>query len=389
MPKLSREFGSVIGFYFLSTSFSFIQMLLIPIFVQHYGYTTDFALKVQTFSFLAVILYLVWFSRFINRNYITQLVTLILIGMTCGVLSLIFSPPHFSIFILCIALYMIGKSTQTTLTSFFLEGTSSKESRLSASAFLHMTANAGAACSGVISYLFFSKNKNLLLGIDLATTIMFVTSLFYAIKKIPKINKLENKATDSIFKAAQSLNSKKILFIIASVFFGIAGFNNYSGIPALFIKLGLDPTKATSLMSITNTLAVVFGTFLIGKFSIKNKQFYLIISSLILALGMVLVPFSTNTTMVVISTVIWTIAEAVGWPIIIFYYYEIFTNKSVAAQFRNVYVFSCLFLSPLFAWSIENLPVYYFSFAYGGVSILSALIFMVISKELKQMQELN
>jgi MFS family permease len=357
--SLPANFYSVFLGVFLNSSFSFINILLIPLLVEEYGYSSKIALMIQTFAFLSSVLFLVFFSNFLIPKNIRLITFIICLGLIVGIVSILSPPKLIWIFILCVSFYMIAKCIDSSLLSYYVEGGASKSVRLTASAYLHMVMNMGIACSSVVAYYMFHEHKNFLMTLDLITSVMLTLLLFFFISKDHKLtNRLH--VSNSIYLSLKKISLSNFFFLLGALFFGISCLCMFSAIPAVFVKLRLDSVESMAVLGLTNTVVVTIGTFLMGKLNIQNKFNYLILSCFLMIIGMFLVPFSTSKSFIVFSTILWTMSEAIGWPIVIFYLFEVFVDdKKNAAQIKNVYLYLCLFFAPLIAWSIDLLPLYF------------------------------
>ncbi|MBF0312124.1 MAG: MFS transporter [Oligoflexia bacterium] len=346
--QFSKHFYIVCLFFLVSTVFSFINPLMIPILVANGSQSAQTASIIQTIAFLCAGIFQPILGRMIDSKQFKLASFSIAACILFGLGSFCIGNPMF--ITMGMVFFSIGFVSLFTMTIFCLVGCVHESKRTKAFTIVYMILNIGGAISGLIAYLFMGKFKQQLIAIDLITTILATLVIFLTIHLSIKNNNFNYTFKKEKISFRDDIIPKWHLFL-GLIFLQIPMFSHVSIFPLYFSEKGLDAQKLTSLIFIVNTAFIIVCAPIVSKIFEKmgiSKTFF--IGMFFLAIGQAIFPTFLNNFGIFSSTVLWTIGELIILPKIVVFIYSIVgeDKKGLASGINTGLLSIAKVMNPLF-----------------------------------------
>jgi predicted MFS family arabinose efflux permease len=211
-----------------------------------------------------------------------------------------------------------------SLQHHFLIGLAPNGDTKSASDNYYVVHNLGLFTACGFAYLFIKDYQNILLILDIITT-LFAIGIIYA--QIPKSKQVTPKQGVKVFEVIfKTPNAFKVL--ISILLFDIAAFSHFYILPLEYSSHHSLEFGKTTLMLMTNTFTVLFAFIFLKKLisSFSTKKVILIASSL-MAGGMALALFAKSPLWIILTSIIWSLGEYLYFKNINTFLYKTFPEE--------------------------------------------------------------
>ena len=363
--------------FFLSGVFTFIFTLFIPLLVEK-GLSTSTASLALSLGFALSALIIPILGQTLDFGKFSTVGIISLFALCIGVFPFIITNrlPVWVVFI-CASFYVFGHSATSMASKRVSEALSQKEHLARSASITHMVESAALGCACILSYFLIKKFQTALIGADIASSIFLVFFLWLTFSKTKRLELLVNSFTKKKNKIGFRFAYKNKLLSIAIYLPFVTAACHQSAIPILLVKNTVNSKEKVALMLLTNMLTVILFSYLnskgrLGKPSIKQYIFAMIFISA----GHLGVPFVSSDSEIVITTVIWSIGEALFYPLFAFLVLGNFKSDESggASATKSFYLQTTLALSPIIAAAITSFNNIAFSVFYGLCPLLGAVI---------------
>lgn len=223
-----------------------------------------------------------------------------------------------SVPILIIILFMMGVSAyvfKTSVNYWILSHSSNSKHRLKILNLARVGSNLGLCISGIIIGMFADKHFH---SIFLFSSMLFLSSFLFLIINQFDLNIFSYSANQNEYNQTFKYDNKIIINVLIFAFLvglmiGQLGTTYPLFIQNIFKELGL---KAVSILFMLDTiLIVIFQAPLVNSLEKYNKVYIIGIGGFSMGLGMLLLNYSFNFLIAIISCVFWTTGEMLFIPV--------------------------------------------------------------------------
>ncbi|MCB9061226.1 MAG: MFS transporter [Halobacteriovoraceae bacterium] len=363
--------------YFFSNCFCFLFPLYVII-LSEAGFSKTNIIVSQSVTLFCLSFLMPFIGRLLDKDCSIKILTCNFVIMLFATL-LILSEDFKSELIFIIPILILTTSVIGLVTMRTLEGVVSRIKIKNAVLNNYVVQNLSMAVSATLIYILSFSNRNTLLVLDLITTLIFTLFLIYISSSRVKSIRKDN-ANESLFRETFYYFYKHKREVVGLILIFSVAFSHLSSFPMLYIENGIDPKHAMSILLFVNTITVIIFSRIQARLSIDIHKFkYLFVATLFLSIGHVLVPFYLKSISgIAITTFIWTIGEALVFPIFTLIILEKFStsNGGLASGTKDMVVKLSLSLAPIFSFLIFKISIIDFS-SLMGISPILGFVFVV------------
>lgn len=346
----------------LGTNFSF------PLFVSlllKNGVSENFSLLAHLLLLLSSALILPYWGHKLDqvkpgRLFILPFV-LLSVG-TVGIVALSFALPFF---LFCFAL---GASITTFLARRIIESKNLKGQLKNNILKSYVLENFCLATACILAFVFAEHYKTLLI-VDYISTSLFLLYLFKSFYQGMKPKLATSKLA---FNPGMIFKDKEIVLFVILL---ILTFSHMSSLPLLYNRNSSDPIRSMAIMLIINTITIVATSAAIKQFPTPKKSNVIILSTVLLGLGYGLASFNFSFAGIILSSILWSVAETLLLPLISFEVIDRFQeeNQGLAVGVKEFVIKGSIVLSTLFTILLKNFGQTGIVLTYVLLPILSLL----------------
>lgn len=196
-----------------------------------------------------------------------------------------------------------------------IEGYVTDEVRKRTSTFWAMAGNVGMLSSNAMAYYFLKEHRTQLLLVDLVTTWMYLVFVIVALK-----NRLPRKPSAGVsvnyFAAIGKVIKQYPVRVALSALLFVSIYAQVYILPVVLREGGLDYVRLVPMIGMLNNVIVIVAGFLVAHgliFKSARIQSYATFS--LIGAGFALFPFAHSETLLVVSTLLWSLGEILIFPV--------------------------------------------------------------------------
>lgn len=360
---------------YLNYAFSFLIPFMCLLLISLHGLSQKQALISTGTAFLLSGLLQPWAGTALDRGYYRELIIVGTLALVTGLFSFLGPSASYVSLFLSLTGFLFGTAVFQTVTTQFLEGAVSSSFRSTSATLYAVAGNLGWVTCSATAYFFLSERRRELLFLDGLTTIILGITLMIAYARLGPSSPVSDRSV-----ARRSTRPSKHLLtsawrpLVGHLCFNLVIATQFSIIPVIYARLGLDAERSTAVMTGISAGIVSFLGLLFAK---KAKSFgrgriALVAASGLLALGHSLVPTSSGLYSIAVITGIWGVGEILSYPIASVLLYSS-VSRADAGRLTGLKVllmrFS-FFVVPLLGSLLQALPLWSYSLLFGTLALI-------------------
>lgn len=365
----------LVGF-FLATCFTYIHPLLVPLLADA-GLAPRETALLQSFSLLVAVFALPYLGRALDRGNYRAVVATMGLSVLVGLIPFAVDRPSGMLLVFCVPTFVIGVSTVSIAVARFTEGLAPTEELPKASSLTYLASNSAMGISGVLGYLFIDDYKRTLLALDAVSTTGLAVFLLFAYSALARRGQLRtaphspSAGVATFFRRAPAAAAIVILLFMTL-------YAHVSAVPLLFLRAGMAAKSALALLLIANTFTVVVVSWANARWKFTHDRTRTLWAVVPLAsVGLAVCPFWLTPAGIVITTITWSAAEALAYPLstqIVLSYFRR-EDAGMAVATRDLLLKSALILAPLAGGVLIEISPISIGIFFGLLPWLAALIY--------------
>jgi hypothetical protein len=368
--------------YFLTNCFTYIFPLMILLLTDR-GLSGTHAAAVQSLSLLLAAFIVPRLGIRLDQGKHKSVILGVGVCVFLGILPFAFQNLPLIITVLSSLFFVVGAAAINICVTRFTEGLAESGELKKRASLTYLSSNCALGISSCLAYLFIANHQKTLISLDVISSLFFVTILYVGYQTVGA-----KKSSATSVKQEYHLISFFKKFPLSSIAVAALFTTLYchiSAIPLLYLtRIGSESKSYQALMMLTNTIVVVFVSFIYSKALLKIKESTLFfITCLLAALPHFIVPYWISPLAAIVLSGVSAIGEALAYPLVTNWILGYFAKEQAgqAVGIRDALIKLSLISAPLLGALCYQGEGILFSAIFGGLPLISAAFYFRLNRQ--------